>query len=725
MEDTGTILIVDDSPDNLNVLMGLLGKAGYRVRPALSGEIALRAVEARPPDLILLDVRMPGMDGYETCKRLQANKLSRDIPVIFISAMQDTEDKLAGFRAGGVDYIAKPFQAEEVLARVRTHVELYHMKQHLEGLVQKRTTELALSEARYRVLFEDSPLAVMVYDPEDWCILEVNVACARLLGYSVREMLGNLPGFALEPGQRGSLRTLAHSLTAHSEGSAYTGPLRFVHKDGHIVETEGVVQRIDYQGCRAQILMLQDVTESRLTEERLQRVTKEHSLQLEKSTYYDALTGLPNRMLLTQRMHQGIAQVQRTGNPMVVCFLDVDNFKPLNEHHGQEVGDRLLVSLAKRLRDGLREGDTLARVGGDEFVFLLMGLQSNEKTDARIKELQQRLTDPITLDALTFALTASIGVTIYPQDDADPDTLLRHADQAMLLTKQNNKGGFCRFDSAGDKRERGRQEAIEQMRGALVRREFVLYYQPKVDLKTNAVIGAEALIRWRHPELGLLTPGAFLPEAEGDDFMIELGEWVIGEALQQMERWRTQALDLTVSVNVAAQHLTRSDFMQRLSAQMESHPALAGRLELEVLETSALDDMGKIEQLISSCRSLGVGFSLDDFGTGYSSLTYLRRLSADTLKIDQSFICSMLDNPGDQAIVAGVIGLAQAFGRKVIAEGVETVGHGKILLGMGCSLVQGYGVARPMPAEDLPGWVKSWPSLAWQTLGSQRVNTLI
>lgn len=239
------------------------------------------------------------------------------------------------------------------------------------------------------------------------------------------------------------------------------------------------------------------------------------------------------------------------------------------------------------------------------------------------------------------------------------------------------------------------------------------------------MIGAEALIRWRHPELGLLTPGAFLPEAEGDEFMIELGEWVIGEALQQMERWRTQSLDLTVSVNVAAQHLTRSNFMQRLSAQMESHPDLAGRLELEVLETSALDDMGKIEQLIASCRHLGIGFSLDDFGTGYSSLTYLRRLSADTLKIDQSFICSMLDNPGDQAIVAGVIGLAQAFGRKVIAEGVETVAHGKILLSMGCSLVQGYGVARPMPPDDMPTWVKGWPSLAWQTLGSLRVNTLI
>lgn len=253
------------------------------------------------------------------------------------------------------------------------------------------------------------------------------------------------------------------------------------------------------------------------------------------------------------------------------------------------------------------------------------------------------------------------------------------------------------------------------MRGALSRREFILYYQPKVDVEKNAVVGVEALIRWQHPERGLLPPGAFLPQIEGDNFMIELGDWVIDEALNQMTLWRNEGLDLAVSVNVAALQLVQANFIARLHELIVAYPGTPrGKLELEVLETSGLDDIAKVEKIIQACREMGIGFSLDDFGTGYSSLTYLRKLSADTLKIDQSFIRDMMDDPGDLAIVSGVIGLASAFKRRVIAEGVETVAHGKLLLKLGCPLLQGYGVARPMPAKDMPAWVKSWPNTDWQ-----------
>jgi EAL domain-containing protein (putative c-di-GMP-specific phosphodiesterase class I) len=283
----------------------------------------------------------------------------------------------------------------------------------------------------------------------------------------------------------------------------------------------------------------------------------------------------------------------------------------------------------------------------------------------------------------------------------------------MLQAKHSGKGCYRLFDPAGNEQLQVQHQAIRRMRAALQDREFLLYYQPKVDLSSGKVYGAEALIRWRHPERGILPPGAFLPAIESDELMVELGEWVIGEALAQMQRWQHLGLELEVSVNIAAQQLVRPNFMESLRAKLVAYPELRGRLEIEVLETTALEDINHVAQLIEACRELGVGFALDDFGTGYSSLTYLRRLPADTLKIDQSFIRTMMVDTGDRAIVEGVIALARAFRRNVIAEGVETVAHGTMLVEMGCNLVQGYAIARPMPAEDLPAWLGAWPTPAW------------
>ncbi len=714
MQELGSVLIVDDNPNNLQVLMALLEQAGYKVRPALSGEIALRAVEVSLPDLILLDVRMPGIDGYETCKRLRANEKSRDIPVIFISAMNDMEDKLQGFRAGGVDYIAKPFQTEEVLARVMTHVQLRRIRCHMESMVKERTLQLSQSESRYRVLFEDSPIAILVFDTDSLEILAVNGGFTRILGYSADEAIGRSLDFASTTKQKKNLRSLTSSLTEHSKEAAYTERLQFYHREGEVVDIEGVLQTVEYVGHRAQMLMLQDVTAGRLAEERLQLAAKEHQTQLEQTANYDTLTGLPNRAQLTERMRQGVEQVNRTGSSMAVCYLDIDAFKAINETYGQTFGDILLLNTAERLRCGLRGGDTLARIGGDEFALILLGVNCDEELGQVLNGVLARLSEPFFEGGITLTLSASIGVAVYPHDDVDPDTLLRHADQAMVMAKQSGKARWMRFDPDNDKLVRTQRESIEFMRAALSRREFILYYQPKVDIKNNAVVGAEALIRWQHPERGLLPPGVFLPQIEGDNFVIELGDWVIDEALNQMALWREEGLDLAVSVNVAALQLVQENFIPRLHELLVLHPGTGqGKLELEVLETSGLDDIAKVEKIISACRELGISFALDDFGTGYSSLTYLRKLSADTLKIDQSFIRDMMDDPGDLAIVSGVIGLASAFKRKVIAEGVETVAHGKLLFELGCPLLQGYGIARPMPANDMPAWVKSWPNADW------------
>ena len=577
---------------------------------------------------------------------------------------------------------------------------------------------LAQSESRNRVLFEDSPLLLIVYDPASWRILEVNAACRRTLGYPAAHWFGQPLGFAVDSAQRDALYSLAREFSGDPRAAVPTGLLRFQQGDGSWLEAEGVVQRFAYPGCGAQILILQDTTERRKTEAQLRLATKEHRQQLKLSVHYDALTGLPNRTLLDERMRQGLLQAKLTGCWMVVCYLDIDDFSALDAAYGRTVGDHLLINTAECLRRCLRGGDTLVRIGSDEFALLVLGPRSDDEVNRFLLDLQARLGEPFISDTAAVTLSATIGVTVYPHDDADTDTLLRHALQAMLLAKQGGKGLFRRFDAESDKRGRAKRETIDRLRLALARNELVLHYQPKVDLKRMQVVGAEALIRWQHPERGLLPPGAFLSAVEGHAVMIDLGYWVIGEALAQMDRWRESGLDLAISVNIAAQHLLEPGFMARLKALLAEHPAIGpGRLEIELLETSALEDVVRVEQIIVACRELGVGFALDDFGTGYSSLTYLRWLSADTLKIDQSFVSNMMINEGDKAIISGVIGLAAAFGRTVIAEGVETIAHARSLLDLGCAQVQGYGIARPMPAHALPAWIVSWPEASWEGVG--------
>jgi diguanylate cyclase (GGDEF)-like protein/PAS domain S-box-containing protein len=442
---------------------------------------------------------------------------------------------------------------------------------------------------------------------------------------------------------------------------------------------------------------------------------KEHQRQLEHMAHYDALTGIPNRVLLADRLRQAIAQTRRRQRLMAVAYLDLDGFKAVNDVHGHEAGDQLLIAIARRLKEVLREGDTLARLGGDEFVAVLTDLGSTAECELIVARLLKAAATPVHIKNHTLKLSASLGVTLYPQDGSDADTLLRHADHAMYQAKQTGKNRYHLFDPERDRETQSHRESIEQMAQALARSEFVLHYQPRVNMRTGEVVGAEALLRWQHPQRGLLLPGEFLPLIEGNELIAHIGDWVLDQALAQMAAWRRAGLDLAVSVNIAAIHLQQEGFQTRLEEKLAAHPDVsAQRLELEVLETAALEGVVRVSQVIEACQALGVNFSLDDFGTGYSSLTYLKRLPATLLKIDRSFVHDMLWDTEDLAIVEGVIGLATAFRRAVIAEGVETAAHGRLLLRLGCELAQGFGIARPMPPQQLAHWVRSWhPQPAW------------
>jgi diguanylate cyclase (GGDEF)-like protein/PAS domain S-box-containing protein len=442
----------------------------------------------------------------------------------------------------------------------------------------------------------------------------------------------------------------------------------------------------------------QDITQRKKAEEKLERIA-----------HYDVLTNLPNRVLLADRLNQAMAQCFRRNKSLAVAFMDLDGFKEINDNHGHNVGDELLIAVSHRMQGALREGDTLARIGGDEFIAVLVDLDNIEDSQPVLDRLLKAAAEPITLGDDTMCVSASIGVTLYPQDGADADQLMRHADQAMYVAKQAGKNRYHVFDIALDNAVTIQRENIGDIRTAINRHEFVLHYQPKINMNTREVVGVEGLIRWQHPINGLVHPLSFLAAIEWHAVSLELGEWVINSALSQISQWKAMGINLPISVNISAYQLQQDNFTARLATLLAGYPDVSPQcLELEILEISALKDTNKVSATMNACRELGVSFALDDFGTGYSSLTYLKRLPAYLIKIDQSFVRDMLDDPDDLAIVEGVVGLAKAFQRDVIAEGVETVAHGAALVKLGCKLAQGYGIARPMPPANIPKWLADW-----------------
>jgi len=338
-------------------------------------------------------------------------------------------------------------------------------------------------------------------------------------------------------------------------------------------------------------------------------------------------------------------------------------------------------------------------------VVLLLGQEKGEESVSTIERILFAIAQPITVNGKVFTVSASIGVSIYPLDDEDPDTLLRHADQAMYVAKQSGKNRFYIYDPEFDRRARNQSNFLKEIRFGLEHNQFELHYQPKINLISRQLVGIEALVRWRHPERGLLFPVEFLSYIENTDLDIKLGEWVTATALAQMSHWRKVGLYTEVSINISGYHLESSGFVEKLLQQLDVYPDMPhGKLQIEVLETVALKDIDVVKEIIESCRKSGVGFALDDFGTGYSSLSYLSALPVDTLKIDQSFVRDMLVDKGDRAIVQGIIALAQAFERRIVAEGIETGEQYQMLLDMGCEAGQGFGIARPMLADELINW---------------------
>ncbi len=571
-----------------------------------------------------------------------------------------------------------------------------------------KETEQALRESEQRFKLAGKVAYDLIYE---WDVATNGLSwfgdIDGILGFEKGEISSNIEAW-LDLIHPEDVDQLSDAVELHrSSTSPISYQYRMRHKDGHYrYWSDQALPLLDETGKPYKwIGVCADVT-----------VLKEQQNQLEHAAYHDRLTGLPNRGLLADRLHQAISQQQRREQMLAVVYIDLDGFKEINDQFGHDVGDQLLVTIAHRFREVLREGDTIARLGGDEFVAVLIDLKDKTAALPMLNRIQREITQPISVDDKVLTVSASMGVTFCPQEDkVEADQLIRQADQAMYQAKMAGKNGYHLFDTEHENSLIGQRDIIQSVQKALQGEEFELYYQPKVDMHSGEILGAEALIRWNHPQRGLLSPAEFLPVVEDHPLAVELGNWVISDALAQVNQWLQDGCCIPVSINISAQQMLTPDFVASLKAMLDVYPDLDHSLiELEILETSALQDITRVSQVMRQCEDMGISFALDDFGTGYSSLNYLKHLPAKTMKIDRSFVRDMLEDADDLAILDGVIGMSSAFRRHIIAEGVEDEKQGQILLQLGCTRAQGYAIARPMPAKELPGWIQDWtPPASW------------
>ncbi|MFT5661583.1 MAG: diguanylate cyclase (GGDEF)-like protein/PAS domain S-box-containing protein [Sulfurimonas sp.] len=570
-----------------------------------------------------------------------------------------------------------------------------------QEIAKKVDAQLQLKSSNEKLsgLYELSPLGIALTDV-DGKYIEFNEAFKNICGYT-QEELKTLNYWELTP--KKYMEDEKRQLVQLKETGFY-GPYEkeYIHKDGRAVaiNLNGMIVT-NPDGTKYIWSIVEDISE---------RV--EYQKNLEHNAHYDLLTDLPNRVLFADRLSQSMLHSERNGHKAIILYLDLDGFKEINDTYGHDIGDKLLIKVSKSMKCILRSGDSIARIGGDEFVILLNDFKEVDASIELINRILEEILKPILVEDISLGVSASIGVSFYPQlESISADQLLRQSDQAMYQAKLSGRNRYHIFNPEEDQTIRGHHEILERIKVALENDEFVMHYQPKVNLRSGEVIGVEALIRWVHPVRGILAPGLFLPYIEGNYLDVRLGEWVIDTVISQEDKWIKEGINLPVSINISATHIQQSDFLESFKSILARYSSVqTSSIELEILETTSIENMLHVSEVLCSLNKMGVQLSLDDFGTGYSSLTYLKRLPVQTLKIDQSFVRAMLEDPEDLAIINGVISLASAFNRNIIAEGMEYLEQGEILLRLGCDFAQGYAIARPMPVEEITLWIDDWKS---------------
>jgi diguanylate cyclase (GGDEF)-like protein/PAS domain S-box-containing protein len=599
-----------------------------------------------------------------------------------------------------------------LLHRVEAHDRTLSLDGLIENITYRLKSENDLKQAAN--VFRYAQEGIFITDTHG-VILNVNQAFEKITGYDRDEAIGQRPAL-LKSGRHDP--GFYHVMWQQLVNQGYwSGEIWNKRKNGDIYPEKLTLSAIhNHQGEQVEFIALfSDIT-----------VQKKQQQQLEYIAHFDSLTGLPNRSLLSDRLNQAMAFARRNHMSLAVAFIDLDGFKAINDLYGHQTGDQLLVSIADRFKQTLREEDTIARLGGDEFVAVMLDIKDKTEIYPLMERLLANANAAVTLSDAEVRISASIGVSFYnPHSELDADQLVRQADQAMYQAKTQGKNQVFVFDHTRSK-TLARDSELQALEDALRNGDLCLYYQPKVNLRTGEILGYEALIRWQHPEKGLLGPGQFLTLLKDSPLSYQLGLWVIETALAQLDAWQKTGLHTAVSVNIEGDQLLEPDFAERLAELLAEYPEIApSALTLEILETSALEDLYRVAEAMGICQQLGVKFSIDDFGTGYASLTYLKALPTNELKVDKSFVQDLLIDPQSLAILESVVGMGRAFDLDVIAEGMEKDEEAIVLLSLGYALAQGYHIARPMPATDVIDWKNHWiPSPHWQTIQPLEKNQL-
>ena len=712
------ILIVDDQAVNVQLLDYLLSNTGYTAVSSTTDPRQVAGLHREHCyDLIILDLHMPGMSGFGVMEALKPLEAGAYLPVLVVTA--DPEKKLAALDAGARDFVSKPFDPLEVLTRIRNllEVRLLHnaARQHnalLELRVRERTAELQ----RFRSAMDATADAIFLIDGASMALFDLNDGACRMLGYSRAELLALEPAQLLPPPPPPPPPDrLAAADTAAARPPALIECELERHEQAPVpVELYWQWQAME-QG-QVLIAVARDISERRLAQERLARLA-----------HYDSLTGLPNRSLFYQTLSQAIELAREKAWRIVVLFIALDRFKNVNDSLGAALGDELLRQFSNRLVQCVRLRDTVGRMGNDEFALILTMPRDQQDAVNVANQVREALRAPFDLQGHAAALTASIGIAMYPDDAIEPDPLIKYANTAMARAKAAGRDGYRFFTAGMNVQVLARLDLELALRRALDQEEFVLYYQPKINLRTGRVSGVEALLRWRRPGYGLVSPAEFVPLLEDTGLIVRAGAWVIDTACRQIAAWcASQVGPVHVAVNVSSRQFAEGDLEGEVRRALALHRVAPELLELELTESALMSNAERAIVVLGQLKQIGVRIAIDDFGTGYSSLSYLQRFPIDTLKIDIAFVRNITTNPNDAAIALAIVSMAHSLKLRVVAEGVETRPQLEYLRRNRCDEMQGYYFSRPLPVEELGALIEAGTGLpAEPDQAAQPLQTLL
>ena len=703
MSHTVDILVVDDERINLKLIEGILREGDLNLVMAGSGEEALQLVQEHDFAVALLDVMMPGMDGFELAERFRGMDNTCHIPLIFITAIsKEQRHVFRGYELGAVDYLFKPVEPEILRGKVGTFAELHRNKWTLQETTKRlektidelEASRLALqdSEQRYRMVADYN------YDWESWIdpggsSIYISPSCQRISGYSPEKFIEE-PRFIERIIHRDDLLAWHNYMSDNNSGDEQGIEFRINHQDARVRWVSLIKHTIEDEngkplGVRTNI---RDITSRKSMEQ-----------QLKHSSLHDPLTGLPNRALFLDRVNRAIERAAGQGKVFGVLFVNLDRFQAINDHYGHSMGDKVLVSVGIRLKQVLRPGDTVARFGGDEFVILFD--QINRKDDARtlIKSIRKSFETPFLIEDIEFPITASFGFESARNGDADKDELVHNAQLAMYKAKEAGKNRYVQYTP---KMREGIINVIaieSDLKKALNNKEFEAFYQPIVNIADGSLYGFEALARWIHPERGLVGPGEFIPIAEETGLIVELGAQILEDACTTLNEWRNNqpgTRDLTMAVNISAKQFAEASLVGEIETILERSGLPANHLKLEITETVVMGDAMESTNRLNTLKSLGIMLAIDDFGTGYSSMSYLQKFPMDQLKIDLSFVRRMEKSPENIEIVRAIVNMAHSLRLRVVAEGIETERQRDLLYSLQCDYGQGYLYSKPLRKSE-------------------------